>query len=216
VINEHEVKIVGIVKGEQTISGEPSVYAPYNRVRQIAPPVRRSLSYIIVEPQPGVDLHELTKKITKETGLKAFTRDEFFWSTIRWFFVNTAIPISILTAVILGFVVGISVASQTFYSFINENMANFSALKAMGLNNKLLRKMIIVQTLVAGFIGYGIGIGIDALYGIATVNQNQIPFSLIWPIPTITLVLNVIICMTSAYLGIRKVNKVDPEEVFRA
>jgi putative ABC transport system permease protein len=76
--------------------------------------------------------------------------------------------------------------------------------------------MILAQILIVGFIGYGIGLGVDAIFGFFTINQSRIPFSLTWSIPAATALLILLICLTSAYIGIQKVSKVDPEDVFRA
>lgn len=215
-INDHELKIVGIVEGERSIFGHPTVYTTYDRAVEVAPPVRRNLSYILVQPMPTIPLKQVVKNIEKETGLRAYTEENFFWSTVKWYMENTGIPISFGTATILGFIVGIAVAGQTFYSFVHENIGNLAALRAMGASSTLLQQMIMLQAAVAGCIGYGIGLGLAAIFGFAILGYKKLPFVLPWPIPAIVFILIIIICLFAAYLGIRKVRKIDPVEVFRA
>jgi putative ABC transport system permease protein len=215
-INDHELKIVGIVEGERSIFGYPTVYTTYDRAVEVAPPVRRSLSYILVQPLPNIPIKKVVENIEKETGLRAYTEDNFFWSTIKWYMENTGIPISFGTATVLGFIVGIAVAGQTFYSFVHENIGNLAALRAMGASSTLLQQMIMLQAALAGVIGYGIGLGLAAIFGFSILRFKKLPFVLPWPIPVIVFILIIVICLFAAYLGIRKVRNIDPAEVFRA
>jgi putative ABC transport system permease protein len=67
----------------------------------------------------------------------------------------TGIPINFGIAVLLGFLVCIAIAGQTFYNFTIENLKQFGALKAMGANNTTLLRMILLQAVLVGLIGYG-------------------------------------------------------------
>ena len=127
----------------------------------------------------------------------------------------------------LGFIIGMAVSAQTFYSFINENLSNIGALKAMGISNLLLQSMLLAQAAIAGFIGYGIGIFFSSIFGVLLILVYKIapasfpiyfyiPFYLPWNVFWITIALIITICSITAYIGIQKVNKLDPAEVFRA
>lgn len=215
-INDNEIKIVGVVKAEQSFFGYPFIYTTYERATQIAPKTRRTLSFILVQPKDGVDVDDLARRIQRETDLGAYTSDNFYWGTLKWYFLKTGITLSFGATIILGFIVGIAVAGQTFYSFVNENLGNFGALKAMGASNSLLKKMVIVQALLAGFIGYGIGLGLATIVGIFLLLSDRLPFYLSWQITLLTLVMILVICLFSAVISIRRINKLDASEVFRA
>lgn len=215
-INDHEVRIVGIAEVARSFFGYGYVFTTYERALEIVPRTRRNLSFVLVKPQDGVSKEQLAKNITNETGLKALPDNVFFWDTIIWFIKNTGIPISFGTTIVLGFIVGIAVSGQTFYTFILENLGNIGALKAMGATNGLLFRMLIVQSLFVGFTGFGIGIGLASLFGFATLKTGQPPFFLPWQVLVFTFLLVIIICMFAAFLGIRKIKKLEPAEVFRA
>lgn len=215
-INDHEVKIVGIVKAEQSFFGYPFIYTTYERAIEIAPKTRKNLSFILVQPKAGITPSAMVQTIEKETGLRAYTKESFFWKTLWWFFINTGIPVSFGATIILGFVIGIAVAGQTFYSFVNENLGNFSALKAMGADNSLLRHMVFFQAFIAGFIGYGIGLGITVINGVILFTTGRIPFYFSWQIPLLTFFMIVLISFFSAFLSLRKIETLDASEVFRA
>jgi putative ABC transport system permease protein len=160
-------------------------------------------------------LENSDSKDSKETGLRAYTEHDFFWSTTWWFFKNTGIPLSFGTTVLLGFLVGIAVAGQTFYSFIIENLPHFGALKAMGASNTLLRNMLIIQSFIVGITGFGIGLGLSALFGYAVLSRGNPPFYLPHELLLVSFFAILLISSFSVLLGIRKLNSVDPAEVFR-
>ncbi len=214
-INDHEARIVGICSVERSFFGNPYVYTTYSRAREMRPKERRVLSYILTEPAPGVNIKEVARRIEAQTGLKAYTEDEFSYATVVWFFKNTGIPISFGTTVLLGFLVGVAVAGQTFYSFILENLPHFGAMKAMGTSDKMLLKMLAVQGLAVGFTGYGVGLGLTAIFGAVVLPRGNPPFYLPAELLVVSLLAIMFITIFSVFLGIRKINSVDPAQVFR-
>jgi putative ABC transport system permease protein len=214
-INDKEARIVGICKADRHFFGYPYVYSTYDQALQFAPKTRKMLSIVLAEPAAGWTRTQVARQIERETNLRAFTEQEFFWDTIWWYFRNTGIPTSFGTTIILGFIVGIAVSGQTFYTFILENLRHLGALKAMGASDGLLARMLLVQALTVGVIGYGLGIGLAALFGFAVLEKGMPPFALPYQLPLFTLVMILLICVFAALLGIRKVRKLEPAIVFR-
>lgn len=215
-INDHEARIVAIVDAARSFFGYPYVYTTYERAIQFAPPTRRNLSFVLVQQQEGITPQALAARIEAETGLKALDENTFFWSTIWWFIYNTGIPVSFGIIIILGFLVGVAVCGQTFYTFILENLGNLGALKAMGASNGLIYRMLLCQAYFVGFVGYGIGSGLAAIFGFVSLKTGQPPFYMPVVVPFIVLFSVLSICTMSAYLGIRRIKKLEPAEVFRA
>lgn len=214
-INDHEVRIVGICEAARSFFGYPFIFTTYDRALQLSPKMRKNLTFILAQPAEGHTKEQIAQQISTETGLKAMTDDNFFWSTIFWFVRNTGIPISFGTTIFLGFIVGLAVAGQTFYSFVLENLPSLGALKAMGGSNGLLCRMLLLQAFTVGFIGYGIGVGLAALFGFGTLKSGQPPFYMPYQIPILTFCVVICICFLTALLAIRRISKLEPAEVFR-
>ena len=77
--------------------------------------------------------------------------------TIDYYLRYTGIPFNFGITALLGFLVGTAIAGQTFYNFTIENIKQFGALKAMGATNARIVGMILLQALVVGLLGYGLG-----------------------------------------------------------
>jgi putative ABC transport system permease protein len=215
-INDREARVVGICRTERQFFGYPYVFTTYDQALQYAPRQRKMLSMILAEPKPGRTADEVAREIERQTDLRAFTVPEFSTATIDFIWKNTGIPASFMTTIILGFIVGIAISGQTFYSFVLENLRHLGALKAMGASTGLLARMLLLQAFTVGLIGYGIGVGLTALFGFAVLPVGQPPFLLDARSMITTAVAIVIICGFAALLGIRRVAKLEAAIVFRA
>jgi putative ABC transport system permease protein len=214
-INDKEARIVGICESEMSFFGYPYVFSTYDQALGFAPKQRKMLSYILAHPADGLTPAEAAKRIRAATGLGAYTEAEFGKATVMWFFKNTGIPMSFMMTILLGFIVGVAVAGQTFYSFILENLRHFGALKAMGAGDGTLMGMVMLQAFAVGLIGYGLGLGLTCLIGAKFLSMGMPPFDLPWQLPAITLVAILFICTFASLLGIRKIRRLEPAIVFR-
>jgi putative ABC transport system permease protein len=214
-LNDHRCVVVGICQITQTFQSNPVIYTTYSRATTIAPQERKLLSFVIAKAKPGEDLTTLASRIHKGTGLNAYTPANFKKLTFWYFLKYTGMPINFLTAVALGFIVGITISGQTFYNFTLDNLRYFGTLKAMGTTNRKLLGMILLQALTVGAVGYGLGVGAASAWGGILGARTQIAFRLPWQLLVITAAAVLLICLSAALLSIRKVIKLEPAMVFR-
>jgi putative ABC transport system permease protein len=213
-LNDHRAIVVGICRVGRTFQSQPVVYTTYSRATTYAPRERKLLTFVLVGAKEGTDVGALCARIRETTGLAALTSDQLKWNTVVYFMKYTGIPINFGIAVLLGFLVGVAIAGQTFYNFTIENLKQFGALKAMGAGNAVLLRMILLQALLVGLIGYGIGVGAASLFGVLSA-KSELAFRLPWQVLAITAAAVTIICMLAALLSIRKVMKLEPAIVFK-
>jgi putative ABC transport system permease protein len=172
------------------------------------------LSFVVAGVAPGHPPRDVCREITARTGLAAYTTDEFKALTVRYFLKYTGIPVNFGTSVLLGFIVGIAIAGQTFHNFTLDNLRYFGTLKAMGAGNRTLLRMILLQALLVGALGYGLGVGAAATWG-HLMRDTPIAFRMPWQLLLLSGVAVLLICLISAALSIRKVMKLEPAIVFR-
>ena len=213
-LNDHRATVVGLCKVTHTFQSQPVLYTTYSRATQFAPRERKLLSFILVKARDEVDAHELCARIERNTGLAAYTRDDFKFMTMLYFMKYTGIPINFGIAVALGFIVGTAIAGQTFYNFTLDNLRHFGALKAMGASSSTLLKMVLVQSVSVGLIGYGLGVGAASLMRYLLRN-TELAFKLPWQLLMVSGSAVLFICLFSAFLSIRKVLRLEPAIVFK-
>jgi putative ABC transport system permease protein len=194
----------------------PIVYVSYNTALEILPPTRKRLPFILVKAEQGSDLQEVKKRIMQKTGLQALTQSEFAWRSISYILERTGIPINFGITIMLGIIIGAAITAQTFYIFIVENLKQFAAMKAVGVTNFQLLKIVLIQAGLVGMTGYGLGIGFTALFFKLTADSPALKgFVLHWQVVIGTALVIAVIILFSIFFSLRKVFKLDPAIVFR-
>jgi putative ABC transport system permease protein len=215
-VNDNQAVVVGICRVTQTFQNVPVLYMTYSSATLFAPGQRLLLSFVCVKAKPGTDLHQLCRRIERATGLRAYTRIDFMVVTFLYYLKYTGIPINFLTAVALGFLVGVAISGQTFYNFTLDNLRYFGTLKAVGADNGMLLRMILLQAQVVGAIGYGLGVGAASAWGMLLTGRTQLAFRLPWHLLVVSAAAVLVICLSAAALSIRKVMRLEPAVVFRS
>ncbi len=214
-INDHRTVVVGLCKTSRTFMWFPMIFTTYSRALTVAPGERRQLAFVLVKATPGTDGAALCERIARTTGMAAMTASGFKQKTLEFIMTNTGIPINFKISMFLGFLVGAVIAGQTFYNFTLDNLRHFGALKAMGASNGLLMRMVLMQALLVGTIGYGLGVGLASLFGML-VGNTELAFRLTGDRLVFSAVVVLVICAFSAFVSVRKVMKLEPAVVFRS
>jgi putative ABC transport system permease protein len=128
---------------------------------------------------------------------------------------KTGILVNFGITIALGFVIGLLVAGQTFYTFVLDNLRHFGALKAMGLSNLRVMGMLSLQVMVVAMLGYGLGVGLAALAG-RLLSVVNLAFNMSWQIPVIGAAAVLVCCFVAGLLGMWRVVRLEPAVVFKS
>jgi putative ABC transport system permease protein len=215
-LNDRRVTIVGISDAAAPFVSFPVMHARYSSAVQFQGRERNQLSYVIAQPRPGVGAEELCARIERETGLRARTTSQFRWDSVRYYLRNTGIPVNFGITIAIALVVGTVVAGQTFYLFTVDNLRQFGTLKAMGVSNRTLVGMILLQAMTVGTIGFAIGTGMAATFFEITLQKIATRgIVLLWQNVAITGASIFLVVIIASLLSIRRVLVLEPAAVFR-
>jgi putative ABC transport system permease protein len=215
-LNQNRGVIVGIAKVVSNgLFGSPTLYTTFNRAIQYIPSARFTMSYVLVEPKTEHDV-DLIKQAVTQIGYRAMTSEEFRDNISNYYKYKTGLGTNILFMTVISFIVGLSISGQTFYSFILENLDKFGALKAIGAKSKELILMIVFQAGFTALTGYGLGVGLCTLMiAIAKLRLPNYASLITYTNLGVAFVMVLIIAVVSSYIGVRKVLKIEPFDVFR-
>lgn len=215
-LNDHKAVIVGISDASAPFLSVPIIHARYSQAINFVGRERTQLSFVLVKSAPGVNLQEVISRIQAHTGLRARTTDEFRWDCIVYYLKNTGIPVNFGITITIALIVGTVVAGQTFYLFTLENLKQFGALKAIGVTNWRLTRMVLLQAIAVGAIGFSIGTGMAALFFELTLRKIATRgLVLMWQSVTLTGGCILFVIIIASLLSIRRVVVLEPAEVFR-
>ncbi len=215
-INDHKGVVVGIAKvASSGLFGVPTLYTTYNRAISYLPSERYTISYILIEPKSAEAIPYIEKEVAR-TGYQALTKDEFIRKISNFYKYQTGLGMNVLLMTIISFIVGLSISGQTFYTFILENLEKFGALKAIGAKGSELVSMILFQAIFTSLTGYGLGIGFATLLiTIAKIRLPDYAALITYGNLGLAFAMVLIIAAISSYIGIRKVIRIEPFEIFR-
>ncbi|WP_425618460.1 ABC transporter permease [Anatilimnocola sp. NA78] len=215
-LNDRRAVLVGVCKASPPFVTLPVLYTRYSQAVDFVPHRRNVMSFVLVQHEAGQDPEKVCERINEQTGLMALTQSQFFWKTVYYFLGSTGIPVNFGITITLGFIVGAAITGQTFYLFTIENLKQFGALKAMGVSNLRIVGMILLQAIVVGVLGYGIGIGLTAAFFESTSGITHLAGLSLTPLAAggCGVAVLFIIVLTSL-IAIAKVLVLEPAVVFR-
>lgn len=215
-LNDHRGVIVGIAKVSVSgLYGTPTLYTTYERAVQYVPNPRYTISYVLVEPKTLRDT-EAIKQQVRALGYLALTKEEFMKRTADFFVYQTGGGTNMLIMTVISFIVGLSISGQTFYTFILENLERFGALKAIGTKSYELVAMILFQASVTAFAGYGLGVGLcTAVIFLARLRLPSYAAMETYKTLLVSFTMVLFIAGLSSYVGVRRVLRIEPFDIFR-
>jgi putative ABC transport system permease protein len=215
-LNDHRAVIVGIATvATSGLYGIPTLYTTYERASQYLPNPRYTISFVLIEPKSSSDIPRIKQEV-EQLGYLALTKDEFMQRTADFFIYQTGGGTNILVMALISLIVGLSISGQTFYTFILENLERFGALKAIGTKSRDLIGMILFQATFTALAGYGLGVGLCALLiWMARLRLPSYAAMLTYSNLVIGFVMVAVIAGVSSYVGIRRVLRIEPFDIFR-
>lgn len=116
--------------------------------------------------------------------------------------------------IMMGFIVGVVIVYQVLYADVNDHLAEYATLKAMGYSDLNLLSVVFQEAIILailGFLpGFGVSIGMYSLLEYLT----RMPLGMHPDVATRVFILTVVMCLISAAIAIRKLQSADPAEVF--
>ncbi len=208
-INNRRAVVVGICQITQGFYPLPILFSTYSEFKLFNPFLSNPVAFIATKTMPDTNAGDIAKKINLHPGLNALTTEQFKQKIVDSF-LRTGILINFGLSVALGIIIGFSIAGQIFYSMTLENLMYYALIKAIGGTKGMIFSMIITQALLAGIIGFSLGIGATLLWGKA-IKGTTLAFLFPWQLLLFTGAIVLLICLFTATLSIRKVSHADPK-----
>lgn len=215
-LNDHRGVVVGVARvAANGLNGVPTLYTTYSRAVEYLPTTRFTISYVLVEPRGPADIAAIKRRV-HDLGYVALTSAEFDHQITQYYIYQTGVGTNILLMTVVSFLIGLSISGQTFYSFILENLEKFGALKAIGARGRDLVLMILCMAGLTALIGYGFGVGLVTM--MITLAKQRLPSYASMLTPgnlSLAFAMVVVIAVIASYLGVRRVLRIEPFDIFR-
>lgn len=142
------------------------------------------------------------------------TREEFIAAEKEFWDKNHPAGTIFNFGVAMGFVVGVVIVYQVLFADVNDHLAEYATLKAMGYPDKSLLIVVFQEAIILAVLGFIPGFGFSiGMYGVLEA-LTQMPLSMQSAVALRVFFLTVIMCSASGAIAIRKLHSADPAEVF--
>jgi putative ABC transport system permease protein len=174
----------------------------------------KQVSVGILRLKPGTNPEAVRATLkTYLPAVKVFSRQELVERDLQFQERNPAGAIFSFGAA-MGFVVGVVVVYQVLYADVNDHLAEYATLKAIGYSDKTLLGVIFQEAIILG--GLGFIPGFFASVGMYQFLSSVTRLSLVMrPDVAVTVfVLTLTMCIVSAAIASSKLRSADPVDVF--
>jgi putative ABC transport system permease protein len=216
-IGDHRARVVGLTHGIRSFTTSPFVYASFKNSLDYTNPASEEdrTAYILVKAANGVSSEALRKRLEERlTDVDVYTTAAFRRKTRFYWMFTTGAGLAVLTAALMGLVVGIAVVAQTIYAATMDHIREYGTLKAMGATNRYLYRVLIEQAVWSAVLGYGVAM-VVAYFIVKGSEKGGAVILMPWSMTFGMLVLAIVMCIAAALVSINKVTRIDPAMVFR-
>jgi putative ABC transport system permease protein len=215
-INGHRANIEHEVEGFGGFLGVPSLFTSYRNAARYLGFGPENGMYILLRVGKDYSVSDVQQNLRQRLPeVDVLTREEFAHKSRMYWVIKTGAGGAILTAAVLGFLIGLVVVSQTIYANTMENLEEYATLKALGASPMFVARVVLSESLICGAAGSILGllaVGPAMHYARSVIPWIHTP----WWLPLIMVMLSLLMCSLASIASVRSALTVDPGRVFRA
>jgi putative ABC transport system permease protein len=172
----------------------------------------------LIKLEPKANVEQIAAKLREilPQDVDIYTRPEIIEHDRSYWINTTSTGFIFGMGVVVAFIVGTVIVYQILYTDINDHMAEYATLKAMGYGPFYLCSVVLQEALILAVIGYLPGFLITVfLYQLTLqATSGTLPVSMDLTRAVFVFVLTLIMCSASGLISIQRVLQSDPAEVF--
>jgi putative ABC transport system permease protein len=214
-INSHRRRVERSVSGFGSFLGSPYIFGKLTDAREALGLGEQGAMFLVLRVDGrslAATQAELRERLPE---LDVLNKNEFS-ARAKWYWtMETGAGGALLTAALLGFVVGVLIVSQIVYATTMENIEEFATLKALGASHGFVIRIVVTQAFISAIVGCAAGMGISIpMTSMARqfVAWVYTPWELFVALTAATLLLAILASITA----VRAALGVEPGRVFRA
>lgn len=170
----------------------------------------------ILKLRPGANISEVLAELGRELpdDVRVQTRQQFVDQELAFWRTSTPIGFIFGLGTVMGFIVGVVICYQILYSDVDDHMAEFATLKAIGYPNRYFVSVVLQESLWLSAFGFLPGVILTLVLYASLGWLTGLLLDLTTPRLVGVLALTVAMCIVSGCLALRRVFQADPAELF--
>ena len=215
-VNRHRASIERQIDGYGAFLGVPFLFTSYRNAARYMGFGPEETMYVLVRVDNGYSTSEVRQTLRQRLPeVDVLTRGEFSRHSRLYWTIKTGAGGAILTAAVLGFLIGLVVVSQTVYANTMENIEEYATLKALGASQAFVARIVLAQALICGVVGSILGLLVVVpciSYAKSLISWIYTP----WWLLLLMVIPSLAMCSLASIASVRSALTVEPGRVFRA
>jgi len=213
-MNGVSVRLAAITKRIRSFTTLPFVFTSIEEARRLSGAEQNQASYQRVTLMPNADLETVRAELERRLpDTDILTQDEFRKRSQHYWLFQTGAGAALIAGALLGLIVGIVIVAQTLYSSTKDHINEFATLRALGAGAGYIVKVILMQAVLSGLIGYVLGMALSML-AIQAAQDTKLTILMTPQLAGGLFAVTIGMCIFAAISAIIKVVRIDPAVVF--
>lgn len=216
-INDRRMEVVGLFQMGTSFGIDGSVITSDDNWLRLFPERPRDQIQLglirLDDPARANEIRDHLRAYLQDDVL-VMTRADFVARETQYW--NSATPIGYIFAfgAIMGLVVGAIIVYQILFADVSEHLREYATLRAIGYRTRFVSGIVLQQAAILAVLGFIPGVLlVHWLYGMAAAATN-LPLYLTFERALAVFLMTLAMCALSGLLAMRKVQKLDPADVF--
>ncbi len=213
-INGVNVEIAALTKRVRSFTTLPYIFTSIEEARRLTGAEQNQATYERVQLSQGANIETVRAEITARLpDTEVITQDEFRKRSQAYWLFQTGAGAALIAGAVLGLIVGVVIVAQTLYASTKDHINEFATLRALGAGAGYIVKVILMQAVLSGLIGYLLGISL-ALVVIQAAQDTKLNVVMTPGLAGTLFAVTIGMCIFAALSAIIKVVRIDPAVVF--
>ena len=212
-----KINLVGLFTfGAMPVSDGTLITSDLNFLRLFRHRKLEQIDVGLISLEMGKDPQKIIKNLQEilPNDVKVLTKNDYLEFEKNYIMNSTDIGTIFTIGIIMGAIIGSVIMYQILYAEINDYLAEYATLKAMGYHNSSLIIIVGQQALILAILGYIPGFVLAIGFYELTSSIVKVPIFMTLSSAIFVFALSVLICCLSAIISSRQLRLADPAEIF--
>ncbi len=176
----------------------------------------QTIEAVLIHVEPGADPEIVAADLRDALpgDVEVFTKAAIEARDLEYWETGTPVSVILLVGVSLGFAVGVVICYQILYTDVLDHLAEFATLKAMGYGTWFFRLVVLWEAWLLSMVGFVPGILLGWLMMLLLGALSGLPAGFDLGDVIRVGLLSVTMCSFAGALALRRVEQLDPAELF--
>jgi len=216
VVQQREIEIVGTFDLGSDFEIDGNLVVSEETFNELTDSSGQHVEAVLVHVAPGFAPDEVAQRLREVLpgDVRVYTKAQIEARDLAYWKTGTPVSVILLVGVSLGFAVGVVICYQILYTDVLDHLAEFATLKAMGYGNGFFRWVVLWEAWVLSLAGFVPGVLLGALMMWILGAMSGLPASIDAGNMLQVAVLSIGMCSLAGALALRRVEQLDPAELF--